>query len=43
MMIINDNIIFMFWGRNKTEFDIVVVDLENEQRKLSVKLDVSPE
>ena len=33
----------MNWNRNKTEFDIVVMDLKNNPQKLKVKPDVSPE
>jgi hypothetical protein len=33
----------MFWNRNKSEYDIVVVDLSNKSHNLRVKAEVTPE
>ena len=31
----------MFWNRNKKEFDVIVMDLENKPHKLKVKADTT--
>ena len=33
----------MFWNRNKKEFDVIVMDLENKPHKLKVKADMTAE
>ena len=33
----------MFWNRNKKEFDIVVMDLNNSPQKIKVKAEATAE
>ena len=33
----------MFWNKNKQEYEIVVIDLENKRHNMKVKAEVTPE
>ena len=33
----------MFWNRNKRQFDVVVIDLENKPNKIKVKAETTSE